>query len=302
MAPDPSHLRAGPPEILTSTSGEAGCRSSVGSGIVAVVTALAPYTDDRGNSIVIDGTVDTPVHVDFQGSNNKVVVEAPLRLGKLRIVFNCDNGVVELHRSQGVAAFSATIRVGQDSTVIVGRNVSAVGAVLISAVEGTTVKIGNDVMFASENEVRADDAHPIFDVRTDKRVNVSQSVTIGDHVWLARGAAVLPGAVIGDGSVIGFRSVVTRKIPNNCVAAGVPAKVIRKDVAWERPHLSLIKPFYKPDASTVKKSKYWHLTDSPGHPGITRRARRGLRARLRGTRLATALARSPRLRALLRRG
>jgi acetyltransferase-like isoleucine patch superfamily enzyme len=269
---------------------------------VAVVTALAPYADDRGNSIVVDGSVDTPVHVDFQGAHNKVVVEAPLRLAKLRIIFNCDNGVVELRRSQGVAAFSATIRVGQDSTVIVGRNVSAVGSVVISAVEGTSVKIGDDVMFASENEVRADDAHPIFDVRTQKRVNVSQSVTIGNHVWLARGAAVLPGASIGDGSVIGFRSVVTRKIPNNCVAAGVPAKVVRRDIAWERPHLSLVEPFYKPDASTVKKSAYWHLTDSPTHPGISRRARRGLRSRVRDTRFAAALARSPKVRALLRRG
>jgi len=267
---------------------------------VTVVTALAPYTDDRGNSIEIDGSVDVSVHVEFQGSDNRLLVRLPVRVQKLRVTFNCDNGVVELNPSRGVAPFSATIRVGQDSRVVVGRNVSAVGPVLVSAVEGTTVTIGEDVMFASDNEVRADDAHPIFDVRSGKRVNVSKSVTIGNHVWLARGAAVLPGARIGDGSVIGFRSVVTRNIPNNCVAAGAPARVVRKDIAWERPHLSLVEPFYKPDATTVKKSKYWHPTDSPTHPGVVRRGR-GLRTRVLRTRIGAALAASPKVQSLLRR-
>jgi acetyltransferase-like isoleucine patch superfamily enzyme len=262
-----------------------------------VVTKLAPYSDPDGNSVVIDGEVETPVHVEFQGKNNRLVIHLPVRLAKLRIVFNCSNGTVEINRSQGVAAFSANIRVGQDSTVVIGRNVSAVGSVLFSAAEGTTITVGEDVMFASNNEVRADDAHPIFDVRTGQRVNPSRSVSIGSHVWLGRGAAVLAGARIGDGSVIGFGSVVTRKIPNNCVAAGVPAKVVRTDVAWERPHLTLIEPYYKPDASTVKKSAYWNLTDAPTHPAVARRVKTGLRR----NRFTRALVRSPRLRALLRR-
>jgi hypothetical protein len=49
----------------------------------------------------------------------------------------------------------------------------------MSATEGTTIVIGDDVMFASHNQVRADDAHPIFDVRTGQRVNVSKSIEIG---------------------------------------------------------------------------------------------------------------------------
>lgn len=84
---------------------------------------------------------------------------------------------------------------------------------------------------------------------------------IGDHVWFADQAVALGGARVGDGSVIGFRSIVTSRIPNNCIAVGSPAKVVRKNIAWERPHLSKVKPYYKPDASTVKKSKFWNLTD-----------------------------------------
>ena len=61
--------------------------------------------------------------------------------------------------------------------------------------------------------------------------------------------------------MIGYGSIVTRNVPNNCIAAGVPATVIRRDIAWERPHLSMTKPYYKPDASTVSRSPYWNLTE-----------------------------------------
>lgn len=45
---------------------------------------------------------------------------------------------------------------------------------------------------------------------------------------------VLSNSEIGDGSIIGANSVVTKKFPNNCVVAGNPAKLLRKDVAWDR--------------------------------------------------------------------
>ena len=55
----------------------------------------------------------------------------------------------------------------------------------------------------------------------------SHRVVLGNDVWIGHGAVVLPGVTIGDGCVIGAGSVVTRDVPANCVAAGVPCKVIR---------------------------------------------------------------------------
>ena len=55
-----------------------------------------------------------------------------------------------------------------------------------------------------------------------------RGVTIGNNVWIGRNAVVTPGVSIGDGSVIGANSVVTRDIPPNSLAAGAPARVIRK--------------------------------------------------------------------------
>jgi acetyltransferase-like isoleucine patch superfamily enzyme len=233
---------------------------------LTVTTELTAYNDDKGNRVEYDGPPVPNVKINFTGSNNRVVVAVPAKLRNLNVDLNCDNGTLTIGEHPDGPAFGGSIRVGQDSTVSIGRNVSSTNGVVISAVEGTTVTIGDDVMFASENQIRADDGHPIFDVTSGKRVNRSRDITIGNHVWLAWGATVLGGAAVGDGTVIGYGSVVTRSIPNNCVAAGIPAKVVRRNIAWERPHLSLTKPYYKPDASTVKKSAYWNLTEEPARP------------------------------------
>lgn len=55
--------------------------------------------------------------------------------------------------------------------------------------------------------------------------------TIGAHVYIGAGAKILGPISIGDGAVIGANAVVTRDIPAGSVAVGVPAKVIRSNVA-----------------------------------------------------------------------
>ncbi|MGC5167027.1 acyltransferase [Luteimicrobium sp. DT211] len=247
--------------------------------------SLAPWSDDRGNRVEFEGPppTDARIKVVFRGSGNVLRVDPKARLAHLSVTFDCDDGLCEIDASAGVPPFRGIVRVGQDSRVTVGRNVSSTGNVVISAVEGTSVTIGDDVMLATGNQLRADDGHPIFDVTTGKRVNRSRSITVGNHVWLAFDAVLLAGAQVGDGSVIGFRSVVKGRIPNNCIAVGAPARVVRRDIAWERPHLSLTRPFYKPDASTVKKSEaYWNLTEpaEDGEP-VVRSTRPGLRTRVR---------------------
>lgn len=207
-----------------------------------------------------DGEITKNILIKIAGSNNRLKVGASAKIRKLTVDFDCDNGELQIGDNSGVPGFSGSIRVGQDAVVRIGDNVSSTSWCVISATEGAHVTIGDDVMLASENQIRADDGHPIFDTVTKLRVNPARSIHIGNHVWLAWGATVLGGVTIGSGTVIGYGSIVTKSIPNNCVAAGNPAKVVRRNIAWERPHLSLDRPFYKPDASSVTKSPYWALT------------------------------------------
>ena len=55
-----------------------------------------------------------------------------------------------------------------------------------------------------------------------------KKVKIGEGVWLGAHVVVMPGVTIGDNSVVGAGAVVTKDIPSYSIAAGVPAKVIKK--------------------------------------------------------------------------
>lgn len=58
-------------------------------------------------------------------------------------------------------------------------------------------------------------------------VNISGNCTIQKFTFIGTNATVLPGIKIGENVTIGANSVVTKNIPNNCLAVGIPAKVIK---------------------------------------------------------------------------
>ncbi len=83
---------------------------------------------------------------------------------------------------------------------------------------GDDCLIGQQVVIATLNH----------DLDTSKRGNMrSAPVKIGNKVWIGAHATILPGVTIGDGAVIAAGAVVTKDVPANSVAAGVPAKVIK---------------------------------------------------------------------------
>ena len=58
--------------------------------------------------------------------------------------------------------------------------------------------------------------------------NYPAPVKIGKNVWIGAGVKVLPGVSIGDNSIIAAGAVVTKDIPENIIAGGIPAKFIKK--------------------------------------------------------------------------
>lgn len=58
-------------------------------------------------------------------------------------------------------------------------------------------------------------------------IDIVQPIRVGNNVYFGFGAMVMPGVTIGDNVVVGAGTIVTRDIPSNSVAVGVPARVIK---------------------------------------------------------------------------
>lgn len=68
--------------------------------------------------------------------------------------------------------------------------------------------------------------HPLDAETRNKGFEYARPITIGNNVWIGGGVNILSGVSVGNNSVIGAGSVVTKDVPENCVVAGVPAKVL----------------------------------------------------------------------------
>ena len=116
-----------------------------------------------------------------------------------------------------------------------GKIVIGQGCVL----QGTTicayekVSIGNNVMFGPNTVVMDCSGHTLTNRGHPDELDslTAEPITIGNDVWIGYGCIVLPGVNIGDGAVIGAGSVVTKDIPANCMAAGNPCTVKKKELS-----------------------------------------------------------------------
>jgi acetyltransferase-like isoleucine patch superfamily enzyme len=101
-------------------------------------------------------------------------------------------------------------------------------------VAAASLRLGRDVLVARGVYI-SDHAHAFEDPRLPvlgQGIDRHGAVEIADGAWLGEHVVVCPGVRIGRGAVVGANSVVTRDVPDRCVAAGAPARVLRDLDAW----------------------------------------------------------------------
>ncbi len=114
--------------------------------------------------------------------------------------------------------FSGELTIGDGVFFNRGCHVVALNQLTI----GDHCLFGEMVSIHDENHIMTRGAEPIT-----TRGWQTAPITIGRNVWVGAKATILAGVCIGDNAVIGANAVVTHDIPAYCVAAGIPARVIR---------------------------------------------------------------------------
>lgn len=90
------------------------------------------------------------------------------------------------------------------------------------------INIGDDVAISENVCIRDSDNHKILGSTKQE----SQSIHIGNHVWIGMNVTILKGVTIGDGAIIAAGSVVNKNVPKNCLVGGVPARILKENVEW----------------------------------------------------------------------
>lgn len=92
--------------------------------------------------------------------------------------------------------------------------------------DGGGIEIGDNVLFGPKVGIYTSN-HAVDAWERANGACYAKPVKIGNNVWIGAGVQINQGVTIGDNTIIGSGSVVTKDIPANVIAAGVPCKVIR---------------------------------------------------------------------------
>lgn len=176
------------------------------------------------------------LEITIKGNDNLLRIGAGCRFPRAQIEIRGDHCVLEIGDH---CVLAGEFRCRDHRTVLrIGAKTTSMG-LKITMHESGSIRIGEDCMFSGEVRMDTSDMHSVIDLATRRRINPAADIEIGPHVWVGYGVYVMKGTRIGAGSVIGACSVVTKAIPAHSAAAGAPARVVRKNVTWDRARLPM---------------------------------------------------------------
>lgn len=221
-----------------------GCGHALRSVSSACLRACNIHVEGKNNSIEIaQGTSlygEGANTAYISGSGNRVIIGSNCMLRKASFFIRGNNNTIII--GDGCSAYNVQFHIEQDGNAIyVGDGTTFHGrdaqAVHLAADEGSRILIGNDCMFAHSTQIRSTDSHSIID-DSGKRINPAKDVVIGNHCWIGLQCIILKGVELADRCVVAAGAVCSKKYEeSNCVIGGNPARVIKRNIDWDRKFL-----------------------------------------------------------------
>jgi acetyltransferase-like isoleucine patch superfamily enzyme len=205
-------------------------------GLFAVVATVASCSTrqkikGRGNYVKFRGAILKRCVIDICGSNNRVDIAPECVLSGVLFRVRGDGNTIKIGARSQIVRGAELYCEDTNGTLNIGEHV-AIQWVHIAVTEGGRVDVGHDSLFAYDVDIRNGDSHSIYDGVSGERLNFGADVLIGERVWIGVGAKILKGVSIGRDSVVATGAVVTKSVPDQCIVAGNPARVVRDNIRW----------------------------------------------------------------------
>ena len=196
---------------------------------------IAVFTSIRGrwgNQIINRGLL-YKCKIKIVGKNNVIEIKDGAKLFGCKIVVNGSNNCITI----GAKSYLEQCGICMDfdgNCLSIGERCIFSSRNHFSICEGKTISFGNDCLTSADIHCRTTDSHTILN-RNGERINFARDIIVGNHVWIGANVTLLKGAGIGNNCVVSYGSIVTRRIEeDNCVIAGIPAKVVKQGIDWDK--------------------------------------------------------------------
>lgn len=182
--------------------------------------------------------------VRFKGKNSIVEVYEPYNFGK-RFIFNRskiridgDNNHIVIKGTKICINSLHIYNMGSNCNLNIGENFYQSGLLTIdyTHLNDMSVSIGNDCMFGQNIRFMLSDWHKVIDKETNDVINTPKTgITIGNNVWIARDVKLLKDVTVPDNTIVATGSIVTKSFNDEyTILGGTPAKIIKRNVKWQR--------------------------------------------------------------------
>lgn len=179
--------------------------------------------------------------VIFQGRNSTVEIGEGSVFNRCRFTVG-SNAKISIGKTHPRGLIGVVVNLtgkGDGRVLRIGPGTSIEGCRFSMAGDGPRViEVGDNCMMSTGISFRPSDGHAIFDLETGEVLNHAKPITIGNHVWVGANVTFLKGSTVPDNTIVGTQSLVTNAFAEeNTAIAGVPARVVRRGVGWDRQHV-----------------------------------------------------------------
>lgn len=183
--------------------------------------------------------------IEIMGSNNTITLTPETIFKSSKIIIDANNANISFGTSPEINNLSVFVRLGKNQKLKWGNGSTITGGYVELCETDAAVTIGQDCMIGWHVSIVATDFHAVLDKKTKRVLNGPGNVVIGNKCWLGHGVRLLKNANIPDNTIVGAESVVTKKFKDNyTVIAGNPAKVVKRNVCWDRKSPTELKEMY----------------------------------------------------------
>ena len=163
---------------------------------------------------------------------NTIILHKGAVMRKTAFKIRGTNNIVEIGEDASIIQGEFCIE-DSGNVISVGKRTSMCGKIHLACTEGKKISIGDDCLFSSDIVFRTGDSHFITDANTGERINPGKDIVVENHVWFGHRVMVNKGVVIPEDTVVGTGAIVTKSFDEkNTIIAGVPAKVVKREINW----------------------------------------------------------------------